>query len=192
MQRNRIHGGHRQSGAVDDAADVAVESNIVETVAGGFDFLRVFFIKVAVAGDFRVAVDRVAVKRHFRIDREQLVAVDDGQRVDLRHQRILVAEAAVQRLHQLHRLWHQCAGEADTCSNLAALELGQADGRVNRFTHDLFRIGFSDLLDIHAAAGRGDDGDTLAYAVDDQAKIKFLRDVLSRLHQHAMYHFTGG
>ena len=61
VQRDRVHRRHRQAGAVDDAADVTVQRDVVQAVAGGLDLFRVFLVEVAVGGDFRVAVHRVAV-----------------------------------------------------------------------------------------------------------------------------------
>ena len=42
---------------------------------------------------------------------------------------------------------------------------------------DLLGRVVGDLLDVHAALGRGDDGDAAALAVDQQSEVEFLGDV---------------
>ena len=78
VQRDRVHGRHREARTVHDAADVAVERDVVQAVAGGLDFFRILLVEVAVGRDFGVAVYRIAIKRHLGIDREQPVVINDG------------------------------------------------------------------------------------------------------------------
>ena len=53
---------HGEAGAVDHAADVAVERDVGEVVLGGLDFLLVFFGDVAQRDDVGVAEERVVVE----------------------------------------------------------------------------------------------------------------------------------
>jgi hypothetical protein len=46
-QLDRVHGGHGQTGAVHQAADVAVERDVGEVELGGLDLVGVFFVEVA-------------------------------------------------------------------------------------------------------------------------------------------------
>src|SRR3989338_4476501 len=41
VQGDGVHRGHGEPGAVDDAAGVAVEGNIIKPVRGGLDFLEI-------------------------------------------------------------------------------------------------------------------------------------------------------
>ena len=55
---------HRQAGAVDQAADVAVERDVAEVVALGLDLDRVLLVEVAQRLALLVAVERVVVEVH--------------------------------------------------------------------------------------------------------------------------------
>ncbi len=62
VELDDVHRRHGEARAVDHAADLAVERDVVEVVLGGFEFLGVFLGLVAQLGDVGVAVDRVAVE----------------------------------------------------------------------------------------------------------------------------------
>ena len=66
-QLDGVHRGHRQAGAVDQAADVAVERDVAEVELAGLDLGRVFLVEVAVGDDLGVAVERVAVEVELRV-----------------------------------------------------------------------------------------------------------------------------
>ena len=48
-QLDGVHGRHRQAGAVDQAADVAVQADVGEVELAGLDLGRIFFVEVAQA-----------------------------------------------------------------------------------------------------------------------------------------------
>jgi hypothetical protein len=48
---------------------------------------------------------------------------------------------------------------------------------IDREGHDLLGRVVRDLLDVHAAFGRGDEGDAAGLAVDQHREIEFLGDV---------------
>ncbi len=72
----------------------------------------------------------------------------------------------------------------------ARLELGEADGGIDRHAHEAVGVGLGELLDLHAAVRRGDDHDPLGFAVEHEAEIEFARDVGRRLDQHALDHLA--
>ena len=57
-----VHGGHGQAGAVDHAADVAVELDVVEVELGGLHLERLLLVEVAQLGDVLVAEQGVVVE----------------------------------------------------------------------------------------------------------------------------------
>ena len=77
-----VHRGHRQSGAIDHAADVAIEADVVERVLRRLDFERILFGKIAKIAHLGVAEQRVVVEIHLRVEREQFAALGDDERVD--------------------------------------------------------------------------------------------------------------
>ena len=48
----------------------------------------------------------------------------------------------------------------------------KTDGRLDDHLHDRIRVGLDDLFDLHAAAARADDADTLGLAVEHIAQIE--------------------
>ena len=65
-----VHGRHRQAGAVDHAADVAVELDVVEVELRGLDLERVLLVEVAQRGEVRVAEEGVVVEVHLGVERQ--------------------------------------------------------------------------------------------------------------------------
>src|SRR3990172_6520573 len=192
VKSDGVHGGHGESGAVDDAPDIPFERDVVEAMSGGFDFLGVFLVEITQVADVRPAVDGVVVKLHFRVQREQLAVQGNGQGIDFNQHGVVVAEAAVQRLHQLHRGGQLLAAQSQMHGDLAALEVEQSDRGVHRFAHDARRLVARGLFDLDAAPLPRHYGHTLAGAVDDQAEIGFARDVDGLLDQHALHEFPLG
>ena len=72
-QLDRVHRRHRQTGAVDDAADIAGQADIVEAAIGGAAFARVFLALVAQFRHLRVPEQRVVVEGHLGIERQDAV-----------------------------------------------------------------------------------------------------------------------
>ena len=64
-----VHGGHRETGAVHHAADVAVEGDVVEPVARPVE--PAFVLALAQILDVAVAEQGVVVDAHLRIEGEQ-------------------------------------------------------------------------------------------------------------------------
>ena len=87
---------HRQTGAVDHARDVAVELDVVEPELAGFDFERLFFVEIAKLFDVLVAIERVVVEIHLRVERVDLVVAGYEERIDFGKRRIRVLECLVQ------------------------------------------------------------------------------------------------
>ena len=60
-----------------------------------------------------VAVQRVVVEVHLRVEREQVAALGDDQRVDLEDRRVGRDEGVVERQHHLDALLERVAGQAE-------------------------------------------------------------------------------
>ena len=79
----------------------------------------------------------------------------------------------------------QFAGQTRGRSQAAGVEGLEADRRIDVFLEDQMGRFRRDLLDVHAAFGRGHEHRALAGAIDDDAQIKFLLDAHALLDQHA-------
>src|SRR5687768_13140377 len=83
-----IHGRHGQASAVDEAGDVTVELDVIETKFAGLDFERRFFGQVAHLLDVFVAIKRVVIEADLGIDRAEnffAVFLHEGEWIDLDH-----------------------------------------------------------------------------------------------------------
>ena len=83
VQLDDVHRRHGQAGAVDHAADVAVERDVVQVVLGGLQLLRVLLRLVAQLVQLRVAEQGVVVEADLGIERDDVAGAGDDQRVDL-------------------------------------------------------------------------------------------------------------
>jgi hypothetical protein len=87
---------HREPGAVDHAADRALEGDVGEVVLRGFDLLGVLLAQVAQGDDLGMAVERVAVEGELGVEAAQLAVLGDDERVDLEHLHVLGEEGLVE------------------------------------------------------------------------------------------------
>ena len=94
---DEVHRGHREAGAVDHAADVAVELDERQVVPPRLDVGRVLGVEVPqllelrVAGERRVVEGDLGVEAHQPLDRRavRVVLPDDRERVDLHEVRVV-------------------------------------------------------------------------------------------------------
>src|SRR5690606_27807186 len=82
-QLDGVHSGHRQTRAVHQAADVAVQLNIGKVELAGFDLCGVFLVQIAVGYDFRMTEQGVRVEVELCIERNDVAAAGQDERVDL-------------------------------------------------------------------------------------------------------------
>jgi hypothetical protein len=62
IELDDVHGRHGKAGAVDHAADIAVELHVVEIVLRGFELGRILLALVAQFGKLLVPVERIVVE----------------------------------------------------------------------------------------------------------------------------------
>jgi hypothetical protein len=71
-QLDDVHRRHREAGAVDHAADVAVEADVVQRELRRLDFERILFRQVAELAQVGVTVERVVVEGDLASRRQQI------------------------------------------------------------------------------------------------------------------------
>ena len=101
----------------------------------------------------------------------------DDQRVDLEKAHVLLDEGPVELADEIAGLLGEVARQAERPRHGAAVMGLDAGGRIDREGVDLLRRVVGDLLDIHAAFGRDDEGDAARRAVDQRREIELGGDV---------------
>jgi hypothetical protein len=159
--------------------------NVVQVELRRFDLERVLFTEVAQIFDVGVAVQRVVVKIHLRVEREQIARRRDDERVDFQQRRVGRQVGVVERRHDLHELVDLNRVEADAERELARFERHDADARLDVDTHDLFRRLLGDLLDVHAAGSAGHDHRLARGAIEHDAQVQLARHLQTFFDEHA-------
>ncbi len=119
---DHVHRRHGEAGAVDDAADLAFETDVVEIVLGRLRLARVLLLRIEHRRDIRAAEQRVVVERHLRIEREHAVVGGDDQRIDLEHRGVAIAEGAIGAEDRRHRAADLLDVEAELEGEFARLK----------------------------------------------------------------------
>src|SRR5207245_6463208 len=72
IELDDVHRGHRQTGAVHQAGDVSVETNVIKTMFRSFDFARIFLSDITQRRDFWMTIKRVIIEVKLRIERQDV------------------------------------------------------------------------------------------------------------------------
>ncbi len=123
----------------------------------------------------RVPVEGVVVEVHLGVERQQVAAGGDHERIDFDQRGIGGDERVVQRRHQLDRLVDLRAVEADRKADLPRLERHQPDARLDEDLDDLLRRRGGDLLDVHAAGSARHHHRLAGGAIEHEAQIQLAR-----------------
>ena len=154
VQLDRVHGRHRQAGAVDQAADVAVERDIGQVELRRLDLGRIFLVQVAHRDDVRVAEQGVGVEIELGVERDDAAVPGEHQRVDLgqrwRRSPRTRGTAPAARRAPARRLDSGMPILRATSSASAAQKPAH---RIDDHLVDLLRRLGGDFLDVHAALG---------------------------------------
>ena len=130
-------------------------------------------------------VQRVVVEAHFGVEREEITALGEDQRIDLDHRGVGLDERLVDGVEELGQLAGRCPAQPHTERELAALEGDDAGSGVDVLAENLLRFLRRDLFDVHAAGGTRDDDGRRGCAVDQDAQIELALDIEPFLDEHA-------
>ena len=182
MVLDDVHRRHRQAGPVDQAADGAVELDVVEVRFARPDFRRVLFGFVPERGQVFMPEARVVVEIDFRIEDDDLALLGDRQWVDLDDARVFLKVELANRHHDLHDGRDLLVGEAEIVGHLLRLERQQSEFGRHLHAEDFLRRVVGDLLDVHPAGGGGHEDRQARGAVEHHAHVEFFVRLRVRLH----------
>src|SRR5690625_3081717 len=186
IELDDVHGRHGQAGAVDHAADVTVELDIVQLVAPGFELHRIFLVFVAQLDDVRMAEQRAVVEAHLGVERDHPAATGDNQRIDLQQGDVELGEGLIHGHHEPGRRLDLAPLETEREGDLAGLEGHQTDGRIDRLLDDLLRMLGRNLFDLHPALGGSDDRYPAGSAIDEHREVELPRNVTALFNIEAL------
>ena len=156
-------------------------------VLGSLGLARILLRGIIHVGDTKTAEQRVVVERHLCVERKHAVVLGHDQRIDLEHDGIKVAKRPIGVHDRRDRPLHQPDVEAELKGKLAGLERLEAHRGLDDHLQDGFRLGFGDLLDLHAAAPRGNHTDALSLAIEHVAEIELPVEGLRHLDIDALH-----
>jgi len=139
------------------------------------------------AGHVLVTVEGVIVEVHLGIERDDVARTGDDQRVDFDQRGVEIDIGLVEIAQQRGEGADLLAAEAQRERDLAALKGLVAGSRVDRLGDDLLGRLMRHGLDIHAALGRGDDGDAADGAIHQHRQVQLAFDVAAVLDVEALH-----
>ena len=96
IELDDVHRRHGEAGAVDHAADRAVERDVVEIVLRRLDLLGVLLGDVAQRDHVGMPEQRVVVEADLGVEADQLLVLGDDQRIDFEQAHVLLGERLVE------------------------------------------------------------------------------------------------
>ncbi|TPV97883.1 MAG: hypothetical protein USCAAHI_02684 [Beijerinckiaceae bacterium] len=189
---DRVHGCHGEPGTIDNAADIAVEANIVEVMLGGLDLARVLLRMVAHVGDATAPEQRIVVERHLGIESEDPVVLGHDERIDLDHGGVEIAECAVAAKDAGDGAADLLEREAKTEGEFARLEGLEPHRRLDHHLQDFLWMVLGDLLDFHAAEAGCDDPHPLDLPVENEAEVNLALERFGDLDIDPLHDFALG
>src|SRR5208282_689997 len=127
VQFDDVHGRHGQAGAVDQAADVAVQGDVVQIRLAGPQVQRLFLRFDGQRLDFLVPEQGVVVEIDFGVDGQKLVVAGDDQGIDLHQGSVGFEEDFGKIGHQFGRFAGQFVLEPQAVGQFAGLVALQSD-----------------------------------------------------------------
>jgi hypothetical protein len=107
------------------------ETDVVQRELRGLDLERILFGDVAQLFEVWMPVQGVVVEAHLGIERQEITALGEDQRIDLDHRGIGLDERLVDGVEELDQLAGRCPAQPHTERELAALKGGDAGSGVD-------------------------------------------------------------
>jgi hypothetical protein len=172
VQLDNVHGGHGETGTVDEAANVSVELDEVESDLGGLDLIGVLLGKISPLENLLLAEVGVVVEAELGVHGEDLVVGGLGEGVDLDLGSVLLHEDLVQLLDGVLGILDALLREAELSSDVARDLVGHTSVDVDRGGDDGLGLLLCDGLNVHATLRRSDDNRALGCAVHEDGEVE--------------------
>ena len=130
MQLDQIHGRHRQPGAVDHAADIARQRDVIQPRCLRSHFLVVYLRIVTHVSELLLPSERVVVHAHFAVQRHHAPIGGNHQRIDFQQAQVGVGEKLVQCAQHAGEITDMTAAKPQAKRQIAALKFLQTQQRI--------------------------------------------------------------
>ena len=176
VQLDNVHGGHGQTCAVDQTADVSLQFDVAHAHLPRLGLRRHLGLRIVEGGQGRLAGEGVVVDDHLRVEGHELATLGKGEGVDLQQRAVLLEEGFVHGPDDSAERAGLGAGEADGPGQVAGLIVGKAQERIGRHPDDGLGRRPRHFFDVHAAHGADHDGHRLGGAVEHGPQVVLADD----------------
>ena len=185
-----VHGCHGETGAVDKACDVAIETNVVEVVFRCSHFTRIFLLFVSHGDDVRMAIERVVIEAELGVEREHAAIGRGDEWIDLEHRAIALNEKLVEIAEKFRKLLGIVAFETKSGRDFPHFVGLEAEQRMNELTDDFLGSIVRDVLDVHATFRGSNNHRTACGTVHQNREVIFVRNVHGLGYHHLTHQAT--
>lgn len=179
VQLDDVHGGHGETCTVDEATNVTIKLDEVQTVLSSLDLIGVLLALIAELEDVLLAELGVVVEAELGIHGQDLVIGGLRQRVDLELSGILLHEDTVKVLDGGLGLLDALLGETKVGGDGAGDLVGDTNVNINGSGEDGIGVLLGDGLDIHTTLGRGDDDGATGSTVQEDSEVELTASELA-------------
>mmetsp|Transcript_58718 Transcript_58718/g.191512 ORF Transcript_58718/g.191512 Transcript_58718/m.191512 type:complete len:458 (-) Transcript_58718:36-1409(-) len=170
-EREEVHGGHREAGAVDHASNAAGQLDVVQVEFLGLNFLGILLQEVPLFVDGLLPEFRVVVEADLSVADDDPAVGEFREGVDLDHGAVAFDEDLVEALDALCRGGGLRPGETHFLGHVQGLRRADALHDVDGQLHDGARVLLGDVLDRGAAGLAADHDGAAAAAVHQDGEI---------------------
>mmetsp|Transcript_51082 Transcript_51082/g.51498 ORF Transcript_51082/g.51498 Transcript_51082/m.51498 type:complete len:289 (-) Transcript_51082:250-1116(-) len=174
VQTDNVHGTHRQTRTVHHAADITVQTDIIQIPFPRRHLPRILLAGITLRKHIGLAKLGIIVKPDLGIGRDEITLEILGQRIHFHHGAITIHKHFIQRLDLiLRRLYIPARGQP--YHHLLRLRVGQTVHRIHRHLDDFFGGAFRQILDGGSSLGASNDQRASAGTIHHNGEIKLAR-----------------
>lgn len=192
VQLDDVHGGHGETSTVDQAANVTVKLDEVQTVLGSLDLIHILLGGIAPREDLLLAELGVLVEAELGVHGQDLVVGGLGQGVDLDLGGITLHEDLVQVLDGGLGILDALLGETEVGSDGAGDVVGNTLVDIDGGGDDGIGVLLGDGLDVHTTLGGGHDDGGLGGTVHEDGEVELATGELALADQDGVARAASG
>ena len=116
---------------------------------------------------------RIVIKIHFRVQRDNITASGDDERIDFNKTSVGVDDGPIQRHDEFNSCTYLLAFKTKSERNLSCMERHDTGRWVNADHQDFFRCFRCHFFNFHSAFSRRHEGYAILCAINNRSQVKF-------------------